>query len=165
MTDRKEMIMVSLNECYYAKPESFSCAQPLLGRVVYIHPDGRFVCLKFQEGNESFRECFTEKQLTKEKKKDTATSKAKPPTEYPSRIPTEMEMSREERLDYVVSQLRKYGKEADISISDLNFLTAAIIAPHAPSDVWDAAHCWLQNKAALIERHLSLHHMQIHDHP
>lgn len=80
-------------------------------------------------------------------------------------MPSEMAMNREERLDYVVSQLRKYGKEADISISDLNFLTAAIIVPHVPSDVWDAAHCWLQNKAVLIERHLSLPHMQIQNHP
>lgn len=157
--------MVSLNKCYYVKPESFSCTQPLLGKVVYIHPKDRFVCLEFKEGSESFRECFTEKQLMKEKKNETAPAKARPPAEYPFPLPNEMEMSRQERLDYVVSQLRTYGKEADISISDLDFLTAAVIVPHVPFDIWDTVHCWLQNRAALIERHLSLPHMQIHNHP
>lgn len=55
--------MVSMNEYYTIMPQTFNATHPLRGKVVYIHRFGRFVCLEFKIGDESFRECFTKKEL------------------------------------------------------------------------------------------------------
>lgn len=59
--------MVSMNEYYTIMPRSFNAAHPLRGKVVYIHHLHRFVCLEFKFGDESFRECFAEKELNASK--------------------------------------------------------------------------------------------------
>lgn len=56
-----EEYMVKTNA---AIPDLNGNRHPMRGRVVYVHPEGRYATLEFEGVNGKFRECFTPKELT-----------------------------------------------------------------------------------------------------
>lgn len=60
--------MVELNQCYRVKPVFAKMKEgpsvSLVGKVVYIHPKGRYVVLEFDGPNGKSREAFYPEQLT-----------------------------------------------------------------------------------------------------
>ena len=60
---------MQINEEYMVKSESVACTEktsrpPIRGRVVYIHPQGRYAALGFVGIHGNFRECYFPGQLT-----------------------------------------------------------------------------------------------------
>lgn len=45
-------------------PDLKGCTHPMKGRVVYVHPEGRFATLEFQGVNGKLRESFWPEELT-----------------------------------------------------------------------------------------------------
>ena len=62
------MIAVELNQKYRVRPAfaktSVEACEPMVGRVVYIHPEGRYAVLEFEGPAGKARESFTPDQLT-----------------------------------------------------------------------------------------------------
>lgn len=63
---------MQLGEEYMVTTESSVCdtnniRHPIRGRVVYVHPLGRFAVLEFQGIRRSFRESYFPEQLTEKK--------------------------------------------------------------------------------------------------
>lgn len=63
--------MVELNQCYRVKPVFTKMKEgpsvSLVGKVVYIHPKGRYVVLEFDGPIGKTREAFCPEQLTEKK--------------------------------------------------------------------------------------------------
>lgn len=60
---------MQIGEEYIVKSESVACTEktsrpPIRGRVVFVHPKGRYAALEFAGIHDNFRECFFPDQLT-----------------------------------------------------------------------------------------------------
>lgn len=58
-----------IGEEYHVNSDSVFCKTPnvrprIRGRVIYVHPQGRFATLEFQGVHGTFRECFYPEELT-----------------------------------------------------------------------------------------------------
>lgn len=60
---------MQIGERYRVHSDSVFCKEPnvrqkIQGRVIYVHPEGRFATLEFQGIHGKFRECYYPGQLT-----------------------------------------------------------------------------------------------------
>ena len=60
---------MQVGEEYLVHSDSVYCTAPnsrpkIRGRVIYVHPEGRFATLEFQGIHGKFRECYYPKELT-----------------------------------------------------------------------------------------------------